>query len=113
MLLVCTNIAPEQPINLTVVAIWSNAVQLNWTAPAVSNGVIVSYTLIVNSTSTSITINTNSNITTYNVTDLTSCAKYTFAVSATTGCTGCTGPYSIALTNITTTANSVHHHYTC
>jgi hypothetical protein len=71
-------------------------VQLKWTAPAVANGVIVNYT-----------INTNSNSTTVNVTDLTPCATYTIAVSATTGCAGCTGPYSIALTNVTTTANSV------
>ena len=85
----------------------STSIQLNWTAPSPANGIIVYYTVLVNSTSNSTAISTGSNATTYVVTGLVPCALYTFAVSATTGCAGCTGAYSGALTNVSTAANSV------
>ena len=101
------NVAPAAPSHLAAVAQSSTSIELNWTAPSPANGIIVYYTVLVNSTSDSTAISTGSNATTYVVTGLVPCALYTFAVSATTGCAGCTGPYSGALTNVSTAANSV------
>ena len=103
------NAAPAAPSNLAAVAKSSTSIQLNWTAPSPTNGIIVYYTVLVNSTSISTAISTGSNATTLVVTGLVPCALYTFAVSSTTGCAGCTGPYSTALTNVSTAANSVHN----
>lgn len=100
-------VAPSAPSNLSVVAQSSTSIQLNWTAPSPANGIIVYYTVLVNSTSNSTAIITGSNATTLAVTGLVPCALYTFAVSATSTCANCTGAYSGALTNVSTAANSV------
>lgn len=101
------NVAPAAPSSLAAVATSSTSIELNWTAPSPANGIIVHYTVLVNSTSDSTAISSGSNATTYVVTGLVPCALYTFAVSATTGCAGCTGAYSGALANVSTAANSV------
>ena len=85
--------APSAPTSLTTSLITGTTwLQLSWSAPATLNGMISYYTVVLNSTSSSATLNTSSNGTTLNATGLVPCTEYWFAVSATTGCgTGCTG----------------------
>ena len=72
-------------------------VQLSWSVPATLNGLISYYTVVLNSTSSSATLNTSSNATILNATGLVPCTYYWFSVSATTGCgVRCTGPLSNA-----------------
>ena len=108
------NIAELAPSNLTAVAQMPTAVKLNWIAPSAANFTvtIVNYTVLVQSASpyTNMQINTGSNSTTFVVTGLVPCTLYTFSVSATTACSGnYSGPYSEALTNVSTANNSMHN----
>ena len=98
------------PSNLTAVAPCSTAVQLNWTAPTVANATVVSYTILVDDGSNITLISTNSSATTFIVNGLAPSALYSFAVSATTECSGREGPYSDWLTNVSIAAeaNSAH-----
>ena len=69
--------------------------QLSWYTPDTLNGLIIYYTVVLNSTSSSATLNTNA--TTLNATGLVPYTRYLIAISATTGCgAGCTGPLSDA-----------------
>ena len=99
--------APSAPQWLTSTITGTTWVQLSWSAPATLNGLISYYTVVLNSTSSSATLNTSSNATTLNATGLVPCTEYWFAVSATTGCgAGCTGPLSYAY-YVNTIANSM------
>ena len=99
--------APSAPQSLTSTITGTTWVQLSWSAPSTLNGLISYYTLVLNSTSSSATLNTSSIATTLNATGLVPCTLYTIAVSATTGCgAGCTGPFSSVL-NVSTTTNSI------
>ena len=86
------------------------SVYLTWTSPAPVDGVVSYYTMLYSGASSYWsqygTMHTVSNATTYNVTGLVPCLEYSFAVSATIDYASCMGPYSAALMNITTTANS-------
>ena len=96
--------APRWPYSTSTGKTW---VQLIWYAPVTPNGLISYYTVVLNSTSSSDTLNTSSNATTLNVTGLVPCTNYWFAVSATTGCgAGCTGPLS-STDYVHTRANSM------
>ena len=97
------------PTGLTAVSVTPYSVYLTWAAPALANGFVSSYTVLINWTSRyflQYDFNTGSNTTTFNVTGLEACITYSFAVSATVDYASCTGPYSAALMNITTTVNS-------
>ena len=98
--------APSAPRLLTSSPITGTTwLQLSWYAPYTLNGLISYYTVVLNSTSSSSTLNTNG--ITLNATGLVPCTLYTIAVSATTGCgAGCTGPLSDAY-YVYTTANSM------
>lgn len=104
--MLCCIVAPAAPTGLATVSTTPTSVLLNWTAPTPANGVISYYTvLLLNSTSPSAVNTSSTNVTSENVTGLTACTTYEFAVSATTQCSGCTGPHSTSLTT-TTPANS-------
>ena len=98
--------APSAPTSLTTSMITGPTwLQLSWSAPATPNELISYYTVVLNSSSSSATLNTNA--TTLNVTGLVPCTSYLIAVSATTGCgAGCTGPFSDAY-YVSTAANSM------
>ena len=82
--------APQLQYSTNTGTTW---VQVSWYAPATLNGLISYYTVVLNSTSSSATLNTNA--TTLIATGLVPCTYYWFAVSATTGCgAACTGPSS-------------------
>ena len=99
--------APSAPTSLNFTSTGTTWVQLNWSPPATPNGLISYYTVVLNSTSSSVTLNTSSDSNWLNATDLVPCTLYTFAVSATTGCGAeCTGPLSAAI-YVSTAANSM------
>ena len=91
----------------------STSVLLNWTAPQPANGIIVYYTILINTTTTTSVVNTSSNATSFTLSGLMPCSWYTFAVCATTDCSGCTGPCLSALANVTTAANSTQSTHYC
>ena len=107
--------APAAPTGLTAVSTSPTSVLLDWTAPTPANGVVSYYTVQVQVYNSTLgyayvsAVNTSTNTTSVNVTGLSACTTYAFAVSGTTACgsdSGCTGPYSSALANISTPANS-------
>ena len=97
------------PTGLIAVSVTPYSVYLTWTAPAPANGGVSNYRMQFNWSSSSYSyyneMYTGSNATAYNVTGLTACTTYSFAVSA-YYFAGCEGLYSAALMNITTTTNS-------
>ena len=100
------NAAPSAPTNLRATVVTSNSVQFQWTAPFIANGVIIHYTVEVTDNITGEISSANVNTMAAEALGLTSCGKYSIAVSATTACDGCTGPLSDAI-SLSVPANSV------
>ena len=86
---------PAAPTGVVALDIDSNVVQLTWDTPSPPNGVIAYYTVSISSTVTGTYYRgTGSNATAFNVTALTPCNYYSFAVAGINQCNGCTGTYS-------------------
>ena len=101
---------PAAPTGVVALDIDSNVVQLTWDTPSPPNGVIVYYTVSISSTITGTYYRgTGSNATEFNVTALTPCNHYSFAVAGSTQCYQCDGTYSTvtSLSSANTQASSV------